>query len=275
MAAGDINDALSNIPWITVQDKVADPADQGAGYAPIYVKNGVLMWLPHGGSAMGVLANPMTTLDDLILAGASGVPGRLGVGSDNQVLTVSPSTHHPVWATPSSGGSYILIAHTVLGADTATISFSSIPGTYTHLSLDFMLRSTASAHNVNLQVTVNDDTGANYSWFYRYWNYAGAVSTGYNGDTKIIPCPICAASQASGRAGQGNIRIFGYANTTWKKHLSTLAMSPGADAGANFDNYCGTGFWDSAAAITKITLAPASGNFLAGSLATLYGLSGA
>lgn len=49
--------------------------------------------------------NPMTTQDDLIVGGASGVPGRLGKGSDGQVLTVDPSTHHLVWATPSGGGS--------------------------------------------------------------------------------------------------------------------------------------------------------------------------
>jgi hypothetical protein len=47
--------------------------------------------------------NPMTTQDDVIVGGTSGAPGRLAKGSDGQVLTVSPSTHHLVWATPSSG----------------------------------------------------------------------------------------------------------------------------------------------------------------------------
>ncbi len=46
-------------------------------------------------------ANIMTTQDDLIVGGASGVYSRLGKGSDGQVLTVDPSTHHLVWATPS------------------------------------------------------------------------------------------------------------------------------------------------------------------------------
>src|SRR4029077_20134340 len=53
-------------------------------------------------SAAG-FANPMTTQDDVIVGGASGVAARLGKGSDGQVLTVDPSTHHLVWATPSSG----------------------------------------------------------------------------------------------------------------------------------------------------------------------------
>lgn len=49
-------------------------------------------------------ANPMTTQDDLIVGGASGVPARLAKGSDGQVLTVDPTTHHLIWATPSGGG---------------------------------------------------------------------------------------------------------------------------------------------------------------------------
>jgi hypothetical protein len=49
------------------------------------------------------MTNPMTTAADLIVGGTSGAPARLGKGSDGQVLTVDPSTHLLVWATPSSG----------------------------------------------------------------------------------------------------------------------------------------------------------------------------
>jgi hypothetical protein len=47
--------------------------------------------------------NPMTTQDDVIVGGASGAQTRLAKGADGQVLTVDPTTHHLVWATPSSG----------------------------------------------------------------------------------------------------------------------------------------------------------------------------
>lgn len=49
------------------------------------------------------ITNPLTTQDDLWIGGASGAPARLAKGSDGQVLTVDPTTHHLVWATPSSG----------------------------------------------------------------------------------------------------------------------------------------------------------------------------
>lgn len=47
--------------------------------------------------------SPMTTQDDIIIGGASGTGTRLGKGSDGQVLTVDPTTHHLVWATPTGG----------------------------------------------------------------------------------------------------------------------------------------------------------------------------
>lgn len=50
-----------------------------------------------------VVANPMTSEDDLIVGGTGGTPTRLGKGSDGDVLTVDPGTHHLVWAV--GGGS--------------------------------------------------------------------------------------------------------------------------------------------------------------------------
>jgi len=49
------------------------------------------------------ITNPLTTQDDVWIGGASGTPARLGKGTDGQVLTVDPTTHHLIWATPSSG----------------------------------------------------------------------------------------------------------------------------------------------------------------------------
>ncbi|MFN2466130.1 MAG: hypothetical protein ABR598_07690 [Candidatus Dormibacteria bacterium] len=52
----------------------------------------------------GGMANPMTTAADLIVGGAAGAPARLAKGADGQVLTVDPTTHLLVWATPAAGG---------------------------------------------------------------------------------------------------------------------------------------------------------------------------
>lgn len=58
----------------------------------------------HSGSAHAdFIANSLlTTQDDIIVRDGTG-PARLGKGSDGQVLTVDPTTHHLVWATPTGG----------------------------------------------------------------------------------------------------------------------------------------------------------------------------
>ena len=69
-----------------------------SGMVPTYSGVANAAW----GFAGGWGANPMTAQDDLIVGGApsSGIapPARLGKGSDGQVLTVDPATHHLLWA---------------------------------------------------------------------------------------------------------------------------------------------------------------------------------
>lgn len=50
----------------------------------------------------GFVANPMTTVNDIIIGGASGAQTRLAKGTDGQVLTVDPTTHNLLWATPTA-----------------------------------------------------------------------------------------------------------------------------------------------------------------------------
>ena len=66
------------------------------------------------------LSNPMTALGDLITGGASGTPGRLAVGAEGEVLTVTGG--EPAWAAAAGGPSRVPLltatVSTVLGADT-------------------------------------------------------------------------------------------------------------------------------------------------------------
>ena len=83
----------------------ASAVAKGALYAETdtgqtFQSDGASTWTAWGPAA---LANPMTTPADLIVGGTSGTPARLAKGSDGQVLTVDPSTHLLVWATPASG----------------------------------------------------------------------------------------------------------------------------------------------------------------------------
>lgn len=84
----------------------------------------------HSGSAHAdfIAKSVLTTQDDIIVRDGTG-PARLAKGSDGQVLTVDPTTHHLVWATPT-GGSGSVATDTIwdakgdlaagTGADTAS-----------------------------------------------------------------------------------------------------------------------------------------------------------
>jgi hypothetical protein len=97
-----INSELANIPSVALAEQAGDVAAPSAGYAQLYVKAG-LLYIRNAAGIYSPLYNPMTTQDDLIVAAASGVPGRLAKGSDGQHLAVNPSDHHLYWVTPAVG----------------------------------------------------------------------------------------------------------------------------------------------------------------------------
>lgn len=67
----------------------------------IYVRELDVWGVLNASGSGGFLVNPMTTLGDLIEAGASGVPQRLAVGGNGQVLTVVGGV--PAWANSAAG----------------------------------------------------------------------------------------------------------------------------------------------------------------------------
>jgi len=77
------------------------------------------------------MTNPMTTTGDIIYASSGSTPGRIGIGSTGNVLTVAGGI--PSWAAPASGGGMTLLSTTSLSG--STVSLSSISGSYNNLQL--------------------------------------------------------------------------------------------------------------------------------------------
>ncbi len=75
-------------------------------------------------------------------------------------------------------GAYDSIATTTVGSGgTASVTFSSISQTYTHLQIRWLMRSNrASGTNDGLQVRFNSDTGSNYSNHLLYGDGSGAYA---------------------------------------------------------------------------------------------------
>jgi hypothetical protein len=100
--------------------------------------------------------NPSTTLGDIeYRSSTANTNTRLGIGSSNQVLTVSGGV--PVWATPAAGGGMTLISETVASASTG-ISFTSL-GSYKQLLLMYSgLSHSAVGSTFSLRFNANSST---------------------------------------------------------------------------------------------------------------------
>lgn len=171
-------------------------------------------------------------------------------------------------------GRVLKIADQVLAASAASVTFSSIPQTYRHLEISWTARSDAAGNNVDVLGQFNGDTGANYDYEHLYLNGASpAALTGAEGigATATRLGEFTAAGPSAGQAGVGRIAIPNYAGSAfWKNADYSSSFRIGTATGQFFKNV-GAGFWRSTAAITSIKLFPSVGNFIAGSVFSLYG----
>lgn len=144
----------------------------GAGYALVSTSTSAAGW-------SAVMTNPMTTIDDIIVAGASGVPGRLGKGSDGQVLTVDPTTHHLLWATPTALTNPMTTKGDVILGDTGGTPTRLAAGTST-----FVLTSNGAAAFPSWQA----GGGGGGSDLVQTYSGAGSVYIpGLRGDPAVLP----------------------------------------------------------------------------------------
>ena len=156
---------------------------------------------------------------------------------------------------------YSQIATQTLGSSAASVTFSSIPQTYTNLVL--IISGTNSAGGENLLMQFNGDTGSNYSRTQLAGNGTSAVS-------------FRASNVTEARVGQVQTtpstcinNIINYSNTTTFKSLISR------DNGSALTQVT-VNLWRSTSAINSILIyQSSSANFLAGSTFSLYGIKGA
>ena len=152
------------------------------------------------------------------------------------------------------------IATNTLTATASTITFSSIPQTYT----DLVLVASFTAGNNDEKLQFNGDTGANYSWM-RLYGDGTSASAGF------APTPTYLRHTGGDLTTQQNviINIFNYANAT--THKTTI----GRGNNAAIQTTAVAGLWRNNAAITSITYSVSANNFSSGSTFTLYGIKAA
>ena len=156
---------------------------------------------------------------------------------------------------------YEPIATTTLGSATATVTFTSISGTYTDLVL--VMDATATTNFTNTKIVINSDTGTNYSWTNLKGDGSSASSARGSTTANLYLGLV--------NTGRGTYRFIfqNYSNSTTYKTI----LSAGGLAGNRVEY--GVGLWRSTSAITNIQVIQPADTFTAGSTFTLYGIKAA
>lgn len=164
------------------------------------------------------------------------------------------------------------LADSTLGGSSATVDLTSIVGSYAHLLLVIYARGDQAAFSTNVNLRFNADSAANYDT-QQVQGGAAAVTAGEQfAATSTLVTVMPAATAGANLFGATVGFIPHYAGTANNKAILSLeSFKTGTISGSMSTSLLG-GFWRSNAAITRITLLPASGNFVAGTRVTLYGL---
>jgi len=156
---------------------------------------------------------------------------------------------------------YEPIATNTLGSASATVTFSSIPGTYTDLII--IVQGKTTTGNANVQLRFNSDTGSNYNYL-GLGGSGGAAVSARASDTTLIQTEYYGYFDQS--LGDRIIHIMNYANTnTYKTVL-------GRGNNSNNGTSAIVGVWRSTSAITSATVIDGNSTFVSGSTFTLYGI---
>ena len=157
----------------------------------------------------------------------------------------------------------VAIATTTLSSTAASITFSSIPATYTDLRIvltgkggaggDLLMNFNGdTATNYNQNRIMGDGTSATSNRFinqgglrFSYWGLGSTYPQFYTYD------------------------IFSYAGSTYKTTLGTMSENNSTSYGATASY---VGLWRSTAAITQAVLSLSGDTFAVGTTATLYGI---
>jgi hypothetical protein len=149
----------------------------------------------------------------------------------------------------------------------STITFSSIPQTYTDLLIKLSGRGTSGSFPNPTIIFNGSSTG--YSWRGLYGDGSGTASNNQSSTSSIILGTMDGSSETSNTFGNMDIYIPNYASSNYKS-VSTDCV-PENNATTNY-MYLIAGLWSNTAAITSITINPGSGNFAQYSTAYLYGI---
>jgi hypothetical protein len=170
---------------------------------------------------------------------------------------------------------YTLIEAKTLASNAASITFSSIPATYTDFVIRWSIRTDSSSSGgvSNLQVTTNGSATSIYSYTYMRGNGVAGSSSAQNAAANTY-LPVTAGTNNS----TATANTFASGEVYFPNYLSS-AYKPFSIFNATENNLAGSAYIlsqasliNSTAAISSITVDAAGWNFIPASSFYLYGI---
>ncbi len=167
---------------------------------------------------------------------------------------------------------YTPIATQILSTSATSVTFSSIPSTYTDLVL--VMNCWQPSSTGELQIQFNGDTNSNYSYTRVESNHNGVESLRASNSTKIFVGALSTNSYPT----VSTVHIHNYANSSIYKTALIRQNCPYTSATFPTNAGAVVGQWRSTSAITSIVVDQfnsGSGSFDTGSTFILYGIAAA
>ena len=173
-----------------------------------------------------------------------------------------------IWASAQQlrfGGSYESIQTVTVGSGgSSSISFTSIPSTYTHLQVRSLANTSTTT---NIWMRINSDTSANYATHYLNGDGSVAGTSSFINQDYGIYYGYNEAVQSCAAV----LDLLDYTNTNKFKTTRNLT---GFDNNGSGQIFLWSGLWRSTSAVTALTIYSQGGNFTQYSSFALYGIKG-
>ena len=186
---------------------------------------------------------------------------------------VSGVKRRKIWDQSATTDGLFQIATTTLNVAAGSVTFSSIPGTYTHLQLRGIARTNRSGSNQDaIRYRFNSDSGSNYTLHYLLGNGSAASSGASTSSTSGFIDGFTESGSLAGAFGGFILDILDYTNTN--KYKTSRALS-GREDNTSGAVWLESTLWINTSAITSIVLTPNTGTlFNQYSSFALYGIKG-
>lgn len=162
-----------------------------------------------------------------------------------------------------------IYTQTVGSGGATSITFNSIPQTFTDLKLSISIRGADSALT-EPWIRFNGDSGTNYSFTRAYGNGSSATSDRGTSNTVMVIMVSSGTSYTANTFASNDIYIPNYTSSNYKSAISDTVTENNATL-SFADLYAG--LWRSTSAITSITIGPNGTGFAQYSTFSLYGIT--